>query len=219
MILIGLLLGGGEGGDAGGVGGFDDGVEVEYDGAVRLVAEVGEVEGNEPRLPLDSGNEFADPHLELDGIDVDDIVGTGVAGTQAGVEGEFYVETVGRRFPLLSMVARWELHPADQPCGEPQAGIVDGHRAVLVGEARFVDAGELVVLDATASVGLLGEPALDGGTEERGGALHGLEEGALPQLRFRFLVVDLRRAATAEGLAEAGVEDTVADGAGLFNDG
>ena len=83
----------------------------------------------------------------------------------------------------------------------------------------FVDAGKLVVFDATVSVGFLGEPPLDGGAEERGGVLHGLEEGALAQLRFRFLVVDLRRAATAEGLAEAGVEDAVADGAGLCNDG
>lgn len=33
------------------------------------------------------------------------------------------------------------------------------------------------------------------------------------------LVVDLRRTATTEGLAEAGVEDAVADSARLFDDG
>lgn len=81
MVLFGSFLVGRKGGDAGGVGGFDDGIEVEYDGITRLVAEVGEVEGSTTGLSLYAGDEFADFHIELDGVDVDDTVGTGVAGT------------------------------------------------------------------------------------------------------------------------------------------
>lgn len=50
------------------------------------------------------------------------------------------------------------------------------------------------------------------------GGIGGLEEGTLPQLRFRLLVVNLCRTTTAEGLSEAGVIDAVADGAELFDD-
>ena len=107
MVLVGALFVWGEGGGAGGVGGLDDGVEVKGGGAlaVRVVAEVGKVEGNAAGLPLHAGDEFANLHIKLDGIDVDYIVGTGVAGPRAGVEGEFYVETVGRHFALLSPAA------------------------------------------------------------------------------------------------------------------
>ena len=103
--------------------------------------------------------------------------------------------------------------------GENQAGIVDMHRAVGVGEALLVDPGELVVLDMPVGVGLLGETALDDGAEDGGGVLHGLEERTLPQLCFRLVVVERCSLATAELLAEAGVEDTIADGARLLNDG
>ena len=80
MVFVGTFLVGREGGDAGGVGGFDDGVEVDG-GFVRLDAEVGEVEGDASCLPLHTGYEQADLHLKLDGIDVYYIVGMGVAGT------------------------------------------------------------------------------------------------------------------------------------------
>ena len=152
------------------------------------------------------------------------------------------MEAIGREFPLFPSVAGQEFHPTDKARGEQQMGIVDKHRAVLVGEMLFVEVGELVVFDMAMAVGFfifddvslarhseqvlsalalrnVGKAALDGGTEKRGGMLHGLEESALSELRFRFLVVDLRRTTTAKGLAEAGVIDAVADGARLLDDG
>lgn len=177
MAFVGSLLVSRKGGDAGGVGGLDDGIEVESRGAlaVGVVAEVGEVESDASRLPLDAGDEFADLNLILDGVDVDDIVGTGVTGTKAWVEFQFNTEAVGRDFPLFSSVAWQKLHTANKACGEQQTGIVDNHRAVLVGEMLFVEVGELVVFDMAVTVGFFGEAALDGGAEERGGVLHGLE--------------------------------------------
>jgi len=68
-------------------------------------------------------------------------------------------------------------------------------------------------------VGHLGEAALDDGAGDGGGVLHGLEERTLPQLRLRLVVGERRGLAAAELLAEAGVEDTVADGACLLYDG
>lgn len=50
VVLIGFLLIGGECGDAGGVGGLDNGVKVEGYGLVGLIAEVGEVEGDAGEL-------------------------------------------------------------------------------------------------------------------------------------------------------------------------
>ena len=112
-----------------------------------------------------------------------------------------------------------KIHAGYRAGGENQAGIVDMHRAIGVGEALLVDFGELVVLDMPVSVGFLGEAALDDGAEDGGGVLHGLEERPLPQLRLRLVVGERRSLAAAELLAEAGVEDTVADGARLLNDG
>lgn len=63
------------------------------------------------------------------------------------------MEAVGREFPLLPSVAWQELHPTDKARGEQQTGIVDKHRAVLVGEMLFVEVGELVVLDMAMAVG------------------------------------------------------------------
>lgn len=140
VAFVGPLLVSRKGGDAGGVGGLDDGVEVEGGSAlaVGVVAEVGEVEGDASRLPLDAGDEFADLNLILDGVDVDDIVGTGVTGTKAWVEFQFNMEAVSRDFPLLPSVAWQKLHTANKACGEQQTGIVDNHCAVLVGEMLFV---------------------------------------------------------------------------------
>ena len=112
-----------------------------------------------------------------------------------------------------------KIHAGYRAGGENQAGIVDMNRAVGVGEALLVDAGELVVLDMPVGVGFLGEAALDDGAEDGGGVLHGLEERTLPQLRLRLVVGERRSLAAAELLAEAGVEDTVADGASLLYKG
>lgn len=79
MVFVGTLFVGGEGGDAGGVGGFDDGVEVER-GAARLVAEVGEVEGGAAGLSFYAGHKFANLHLKFHSIDMDDIVGACMVG-------------------------------------------------------------------------------------------------------------------------------------------
>ena len=49
--------------------------------------------------------------------------------------------------------------------------------------------------------------------------LHGFEQCTLSKLRLRLLVVDRRGSTATECLAEAGVVDTVADGAGLLYDG
>lgn len=116
MALVGFLLVGGKGRDTGGVGGLDDGIEVESRGAlaVGVVADVGEVEGDASRLPLDAGDKFADLHLELDGVDMDNIVGTGVTGTYAWVETKLDMEAVGRNLPLFPSVAGQELHTTDK---------------------------------------------------------------------------------------------------------
>ena len=117
VVFVGTLFVGGEGGDADCVGSLDYGVEVE-DGFVRLVAEVGEVEDGLAILPPDAGDKLADLHIELDRVNVDDIVGTGVAGSQTWVEFQLDMEAVGREFPLLPSVAGQELHPTDKTRGE-----------------------------------------------------------------------------------------------------
>ena len=104
-----------------------------------------------------------------------------------------------------------KIHAGYRAGGENQAGIVDMNRAVGVGEALLVDAGELVVLDMPVGVGLLGEAALDDGAEDGGGVLHGLEERTLPQLRLRLVVGERLSLATAEQLAKAGIDDTLVD--------
>ena len=219
MVLVGLLFVWGERRYAGSVGGFDNGIEVEHNRVACLVAEVGEVEGDLRSVPRHAGDEFANLHIELDGVDEDNIVGAGVAGTRTGVEAQLYAETVSRQFPLFASVTRQELHPSDKAGGEQQTGIVDMDGAILIDETLLVEAGELVVLDVAILVGFLGEAALDDGTEERGGVLHSFEKGTLPQLRLGLLVVNLCRTATAKGFAEAGVIDTIVDSAGFLDDG
>ena len=86
MVFVGFLLVGGECGDAGGVGGLDNGVKVKSDGVVGFFAEVGEVEGDAGGSPLDTGHELADLHLELDSIDEDYIVEVGMSGSDVGLE-------------------------------------------------------------------------------------------------------------------------------------
>ena len=112
-----------------------------------------------------------------------------------------------------------KIHASTRASGENQTGIVDMHRAVGVGEALLVEPGELVVLDMPVGVGFLGEAALDDRAEDGGGVLHGLEERTLPQLRLRLVVGERRSLAAAEQLAEAGVIDTVTDGARLLYKG
>ncbi len=131
--------------------------------------------------------------------------------TAAGVELKLYMQAIG--------MAIGKIHAGYRAGGENQAGIVDMHRTVVVGEALLVDPGELVVLDMPAGVGFLGEAALDDGAEDGGGVLHGLEERTLPQLRLRLVVVERRSLAATELLAQSGVIDTVADGARLLYKG
>lgn len=219
MALVRFLLISRKGWGTSGIGCLDDSVEVEHDGVARLITEIQEVESDASRLPLNAGDEFADLYIVLDGVDMDDIVGTGVAGTKTGVEFQFYVETIGCHFPLLPSVAWQKLHPTDKTGGEEQTRIVDIHQAIIIDKVLFVEIGELVVLDVTVAVGFLGKPALDGGAKDRGGVLHGFEEGALSQLCFRLLVIDLRRTATTEGFSKASVKDTVAYSTRLFDDG
>lgn len=211
MVLIGFLLIGGECGDAGGVGGLDNGVKVEGYGLVGLVAEVGEVEGDAGGSPFNAGHELADLHLELDGIDEDHIVEVGMSSSDVGLELKLHMQAID--------MAIGKIHAGYRAGGENQAGIVDMHRAVGVGEALLVKLGELVVLDMPVGVGLLGEAALDDRAENGGGVLHGLEERSLPQLRLRLVVVERHGLAATELLAKASVEDTVADGTRLLYDG
>lgn len=110
VVFVGAFFVGRKGGDTGCVGDFDDGVEVEYDGAVRLVAEVWEVQGDAAQLPLDAGDKFADLYIELDGVDVDNIVGAGFGGIEAGAEGEGDAKAVG--------MATGELHHGQRSAGE-----------------------------------------------------------------------------------------------------
>ena len=211
VALVGFLLVGGKGRDTGGVGGLDDGIKVIIDGFVGFIAEVGQVEGNAGGSPLNAGHELADLHLELDGIDEDHIVEVGMIGSDVGLELKLHMQAID--------MAIGKIHAGYRAGGENQAGIVDMNRAVGVGEALLVDAGELVVLDMPVGVGHLGEATLDDGAEDGGGVLHGLEERTLPQLCLRPVVSERRSLAAAELLAEAGIVDTVADGTGLLNDG
>ena len=203
MALVGFFLVGGKGRDTGGVGGLDDGIEMIIDGFVGFLAEVWEVEGDAGGPPLGTGHELANIHLELNGIDEDYIVGIGMSVAVTGVELKLYMQAIG--------MAIGKIHAGYRAGGENQAGIVDMHRAVGIGEALLVYFGELIVLDMPMGVGLLGEAALDDGTEDGGGVLHGLEERPLPQLRLRLVVGERRSLAAAEPLAEAGVEDTLVD--------
>lgn len=124
------------------------------------------------------------------------------------------METTGGHFLCLAFSAvREELHPTDKACGEEQAGMVDMDGAVFIDEAVFVEFGEFVVFNMAVLVGFLCKSALDDGAEERGSVLHGQEKGTLSQLCLRPTVVDMRWLSAAEGLAEAGVIDAVADGA------
>lgn len=211
MALVGFLLVGREGGDAGGVGNFDDGVEVKSDGIVALVAEVGEVEGNTGGPPLNASHQLADLHLKFDGIDKYYIVRIGMTDANVRVKIKLHMQAID--------IAIGKPHRGHRTSREQQARIVDTYHALLISEAPLVEAGELVVLDVPMTMSLLGEASLDGGAEEGGGMLHGLEKGTLPQLPFRLFVGERFGLAAAELLAEAGVIDTVADGARLFYNG
>ena len=81
MVLVGFLFVRGECWYAGGVSGFDDGVEVKRDGVGGFFPKVGKVEGNATGLPLHAGNKFTDLNIELHCIDMANIVGTGMAGS------------------------------------------------------------------------------------------------------------------------------------------
>lgn len=80
MGFVGSFFVGGEGGDASGICRLNDGVEVEgWRGLTAgVIAEVGEVERHTTIRSADAGHELADFGLELHGVDMDDIVGTGM---------------------------------------------------------------------------------------------------------------------------------------------
>lgn len=211
MVFVGFLLVGGECGDAGGVGGLDNGVKVEGYGLVGLVAEVGEVEGDAGGFTLNAGHKLADLNLVFDSIDEYHIIGIGRIDVDTGVELEFHMQSID--------AATGKLHPGDRASGEQQARKVDMYHTVVVGEAMLVYAGELVVLDMPVGMSLFGESALDGGPEDGGGVLHGLEECPLPQLCFQLVVGERFSPVAAKLFAETGVEDAVANGACLFDEG
>ena len=211
VLFVGLLLIGGESCITGGIGGFDDGIEVKRDGLVGLVAEVGKVEGDACCSSLNTGHELADIHLILNSIDEDQIIGIGVGGIAAGIELEIHMQAVN--------ATTGKLHTGHQTSREQQTGIVDMDHAIVVGEALFVDAGELVVLDMAVAMGFLSETTLDGGAEDRRGVLHSLEERTLPKLRLRLVVGERFGLASAEQFAKTFIEDAVINGAGHFNQG
>ena len=212
VLTVGFLLVGGEGGDAGGVGGFDDGVEVEGYGLAGcdFVAHVREVEGGTGGLALDAGHEHADVGIGGDGIDVHDVVGSGFV-VQVGEEGEVDMEAVG--MDAVGADGR------ERAMGKNQGGVVDVDLAVAVDEVVFVEAREVVGFGESVGMGFLGEAALEDGAEEGGGMLACREEGPLAQLGFGLAVVVFRRQLARIGLAEAGVVYDAADGAGVFDDG
>ena len=49
------------------------------------------------------------------------------------------------------------------------------HLAILIYKMLLVEVGELVVFDMAVFVSFLGESALDDGSKERGGMLHGFK--------------------------------------------
>lgn len=94
VLFVGLLFGGGEGGNACGGCRFYDGVEIKGNRGSGLFAEVGKVERGLACLTLHAGDELTDFLLRRDGVDVDDIVGAGFWGIEAGTEGEGYTKAV-----------------------------------------------------------------------------------------------------------------------------
>lgn len=212
VLTVGFLLVGGEGGDVGGVGGFDDGVEVEGDGlsGCDFVAHVREVEGGTGGLALDAGHEHADVGIGGDGIDVHDVVGSGFV-VQVGEEGEVDMKAVG--MDAVGADGR------ERATGQEEGGVVDVDLSVAVDEVVFVEAREVVGFGESVGMGFLGEAALEDGAEEGGGMLARREEGPLAQLGFGLTVVVFRRQLARVGLAEAGVVYDAADGAGVFDDG
>lgn len=211
VLFVGLLLIGGESCITGGIGGFDDGIEVKRDGLVDLVAEVWQVEGDTGNLPFGAGHKLTDLYLKLDGIDEYHIVGIGVSDVKAGVKLEFHMQvvnaTIGKTY--------WGYRTS----GKYQTRIVDMYHTVFVGEVLLIDAGKLVVLNMPMGMGLLGETPLDGGAEDRRGVLHSLEERTLPKLRLRLVVGERFGLASAEQFAKTFIEDAVINGAGHFNQG
>ena len=211
VLLVGLLFGSGEGGCAGGGGGFDDGVEIIGYGGIGLLAEVGEVENGLAVLPPDAGDELADFHLRRDGVDMHHIVRAGFGGIEARTESKFDMQTVD--------AAAGELHHGQRATGEKQGGIVDADGAVCVHEMVFVEAREVVSLGHAVLVGFFSKAALEDGAVEGGGGLPCFEECPLTQLGFGLAVVVFRRKLARIGAAEAGVVYLTADGAGVLNEG
>ena len=157
MVFIGAFLGGRKSWNAGGGGSLDDGVEVKSRGcfATGGIAEVGEVEGGLTRLALDAGDKFAYFDVRLDGIDVHNIIGAGVAVVETRGEVPLNVQAVAVEF--------YAIHAGDGASGEQKAWVVNADDTVLVNEALLVDVDELVVLDASVAVCLAGKATLDGG--------------------------------------------------------
>ena len=110
MVFVGFLLVGGECGDAGGVGGLDNGVKVEGYGLVGFFAEVGEVEGDAGGFTLNAGYELADLYLVFNSIDEDLIIGIGMIDVNTGVEQKLHMQAID--------AATGKLHPGDHADGE-----------------------------------------------------------------------------------------------------
>ena len=156
MGFVGSFLVGGEGGDASGIRSLDNCVEVEgWRGlTVGVIAEVWQVERHTAILSTDAGHELADFRLELHGIDMDDIVGMGVAGTHTRCKTQLDMEAVN--------TALGEINPSNRAGREKQTRIVNVDDAIFIDEALLVKTGELVVLNMTVAVGFAGKSSLDG---------------------------------------------------------
>lgn len=158
MLVVGLLLSGRESGDAGGGGGFYDGVEIKNYRVAGLLAEVGEVENGLAVLPPDAGDELADFHLRRDGVDVDNIVVAGLGGIETGTEGEGDAKAVGS--------AAGKLNYGQWSAGEEQCWVVDADGAAFVHEMVFVQPRKIVGFGHAVFVGLLGKATLQDGAIE-----------------------------------------------------
>lgn len=142
---------------------------------------------------------------------MDDIVGAGFGGIEAGTKSKFDMQVVD--------AAVGELHHGQGATGEEEGGIVDADGAVFVHEMVFVEAREVVGLGHAVLVGFLGEAALQDGAVEGGGGLPRLEECPLTQLGFGLAIVVFRWKPARIGATEAGIVYLTADGAGVLDEG
>lgn len=205
MLPVCLLFGSGKGRNECGGCRFNDGVEIERYGIGGFLAEVGEFKADMLSMSFNAGDKLADFHMWGDGVDMDDIVGTGFGGIEAGTEGKFDTKAVG--------TAAGKLNYGQRATGKEQGGIVDADGAVFVHEMVFVESRKIVSFGHAVFVCFLGEAALQDGAIEGRRGLPRLEECPLAQLSRRLAVVILRWKLAGIGAAEAGVVNLTADGA------